>query len=161
MAQKQAPMVGRTGAAPVVIEVTGEGPESNLALATSTSRLWCHRRSTPRMKKLLVGEKSPQVQHAVNGECERPLTPTENAAAVSPFRTRPRSRTGLPGHDGENRACIHQKTAVCRSVCGVEEMTRRTTEIAPWQPSFLAKSNPPPDSGPARRIWRGRNTWMS
>jgi hypothetical protein len=93
------------------------------------------------MKKLPAEEKSPQVQHAVNGDSERPLTPTENAAAVSPFRTRPRSRTGLPGHDGENRACIHHLTAVCRSVCDVEEMTRRTAEITSWQPSFLAKSN--------------------
>jgi hypothetical protein len=76
MAQKQAPVVGRTGAAPVVIEVTGEGPESNLTLATSTSRLWCRRRSTPRMKKLSAEEKNPRVQHAVNGDRKWPLTPT-------------------------------------------------------------------------------------
>jgi hypothetical protein len=34
-----------------------------------------------------------------------------------------------------------RKKAVCRSACDIEEMTRRTTEIAPWQPCFLAKSN--------------------
>jgi hypothetical protein len=70
MEQKQAPVVGRTGAAPVVIEVTGEGPESNLTLATSTSRLWCRRRLTRGMKKLSAEEKSPQGQHAVNGDSE-------------------------------------------------------------------------------------------
>jgi hypothetical protein len=135
--------------------------EDSCWLATSTTREWWRRKSTPRIGKLTATRRKVHWRG-------RPLMVTVKGCSPQQGMRRPSApdNPGPKGGDKDRHGIIEKAEPVSTRYRRLDELSvtkkrrpGRITETTPRRPSFPARRTPPRRTWPARQTWRGNNTW--